>query len=165
MTTVKIRLEKGTLPGYTLSLDKKPRLLILRKLASAQGWGTVVKKLSVLRMYNKNNNPKNSRKFGRDLKYVQTLSPNYKKTPRKSTKVSKKTSKKRTSSKVSKKSKKSKKSRKSKKSKKSRKSKKSKKSKKSRKSKKSKKSKKRNSVKKSKKRNGSKKSKVSKKRK
>ena len=82
---VRIYLEKGALPGYTLSLNQKTRKSILTKLALEQGWGTVVKKLNVLRLFNKHKHPKTAAKFHKDMKFVQTLSPKYK-SPKKQSK-------------------------------------------------------------------------------
>jgi len=55
-----IKLKKGSLPGYTLSLKQKERQNILDKLVSEYGWGNIVKKLNVLYIYNKNRYPENA---------------------------------------------------------------------------------------------------------
>ena len=94
---VKIHLEKNALPGYTLLSTQKLRRSLLSKLANEQGWGTVVKKLNVLRLFNKNRYPEKAAKYHKDMRFVQTLSP--KRQSKKRTKSTKKrSSKKRTKS-------------------------------------------------------------------
>lgn len=129
---VRIHIEKGALPGYTLSIKRSDRRNILNTLVKKFGWSNIVKKLNVLYIYNMNRYPVNAAKYRRDMYYIQKkFSPTHK------------TSAKSYSKKKSRKSKKSRQNKKSKrKSKKSRQSKKSKrKSRKSRKPRKSKKSK------------------------
>lgn len=70
-----IHLRKHSLDGYSLSLDKKSRRAILYKLSKIDGWGTIVKKLNILRIFNKNNHPDIYDKISRDIKYVHTLKP------------------------------------------------------------------------------------------
>ena len=97
---VKIHLEKNGLPGYTLLSTQKLRRSLLSKLADDQGWGTVVKKLSVLRLFNKNRYPEKAAKYHKDMKFVQTLSPKRQsKKPTKRHSTKKRSSKKRSSKK------------------------------------------------------------------
>ena len=160
---VRIHIEKGALPGYTLSLKRADRREILDKLVKKLGWSNIVKKLNVLYIYNMNRYPVNAAKFRRDMYYIQKKHSPKHKTSAKSysqkrkSKKSKKSKKSVKKSKPSRKTRKSKKSKKSKSSKKTRKSKKSKKSKPSRKTRKSKKSKRSGKTRKSKKSKKSKK--------
>jgi len=68
---LKIKLEKGSLPGYTLSMNQKDRRSLLDKLVLEYGWSNIVKKLNVLYVYNKNRYPENAMKFRKDMFYVQ----------------------------------------------------------------------------------------------
>ena len=68
---VRIHIEKGALPGYTLSLQRTNRREILDKLVKKLGWSNIVKKLNVLYIYNKNRYPINAAKFRRDMYYIQ----------------------------------------------------------------------------------------------
>ena len=65
---VKIPVEKGALPGYTLKKSLKDRRVILVKLSKKTSWGTVVKKLNVLYIYNKNKHPETALKLLRIYK-------------------------------------------------------------------------------------------------
>ena len=82
---VRIHVKKGGLPGYSLSIPRKLRREALDKIIKVQPWSTIVKRLNVLYIYNKNNHPENAMKFRRDMKYVQKK---YNKLPKKSTKKS-----------------------------------------------------------------------------
>lgn len=68
---LKIKLEKGSLPGYTLSIKQKDRRSVLDKLVIEYGWSNIVKKLNILYVYNKNRYPQNAMKFRKDMFYVQ----------------------------------------------------------------------------------------------
>lgn len=97
---IRIPTKKGALPGYTLSLKRSDRRVLLDKLAKKMGWSNIVKKLNVLYIYNMNRHPENAGKFRRDMYYIQKkFSPTHKTS-------SKKYSKKRKTSKKSKSSKK-----------------------------------------------------------
>ena len=86
---VRIHIEKGALPGYSLSLKRSDRREILDKLVKKYGWSNIVKKLNVLYIYNMNRYPVNAGKFRRDMYYIQKkFSPNHK-TSQKSYKKSK----------------------------------------------------------------------------
>ena len=82
---VKIPVEKGALPGYTLKKSLKDRRMVLVKLSKKTSWGRVVKQLNVLYIYNKNKHPETALKFRRDMKYIQNY---FKKSPRKSVRKS-----------------------------------------------------------------------------
>ena len=104
---VRIHIEKGALPGYSLSLKRSDRRELLDKLVKKYGWSNIVKKLNVLYIYNMNRYPVNAGKFRRDMYYIQKkFSPKHK-TSQKSYKKSK-SSKTKRSTKKSKKSKRSK---------------------------------------------------------
>ena len=68
---VRIKVQKGGLSGYTLKLNLADRRRELNRLVGIYGWGNIVKKLNVLYIYNKNNQPANALKFRRDMKYIQ----------------------------------------------------------------------------------------------
>lgn len=68
---VRIKITKGNLPGYTLKKSVKERRAILEELAKKDSWGTIVKRLNVLYIYNKNRYPETASKFRRDMKYIQ----------------------------------------------------------------------------------------------
>ena len=70
---IKIKLEKNALPGYTLIANQKTRRSILSNISTKQGWGTVVKKLNVLRIFNKNKYPDKSAKYYKDMRFIQKL--------------------------------------------------------------------------------------------
>jgi hypothetical protein len=71
---------------------------ILKKLAKRDTWVTIVKRLNILYIYNKNRHPDIAAKFRRDMKYIQKeFSPDYlsKKSKRRSVKKRKSTTKRR----------------------------------------------------------------------
>lgn len=70
---VRIYVTKGNLPGYTLKKSLAERRLVLEKLAKKDSWGTIVKRLNVLYIYNKNRHPETAIKFKRDMKYIQRI--------------------------------------------------------------------------------------------
>ena len=98
-SSVRIHVKKGGLPGYSLSISRKQRREALDKIIKVQPWSTIVKRLNVLYIYNKNKHPENAMKFKRDMKYVQKK---YKMSPKRSYKKShKKMSSKRSYKKMS----------------------------------------------------------------
>ena len=68
---IRIPVTKGSLHGYNLDDKRVERRKILRKLAKKDTWETVVKRLNVLYIYNKNRHPEIAGKFRRDMKYIQ----------------------------------------------------------------------------------------------
>ena len=68
---IRIPVTKGSLHGYNLDDKRDHRRKILRKLAKKDTWETVVKRLNVLYIYNKNRHPEIAGKFRRDMKYIQ----------------------------------------------------------------------------------------------
>lgn len=68
---IRIPVTKGSLHGYNLDDKRDHRRKILRKIAKKDTWETVVKRLNVLYIYNKNRHPENAGKFRRDMKYIQ----------------------------------------------------------------------------------------------
>jgi hypothetical protein len=95
---VRLHVEKGSLPGYFLADKQMNRRKILKKLAKRDTWVTIVKRLNILYIYNKNRHPDIAAKFRRDMKYIQKeFSPDYstKKSKRRSVKKRKSTTKRR----------------------------------------------------------------------
>jgi hypothetical protein len=68
-------LTKGALSkfGYHLSDSKKKRHDALKKAVKEYGAGSVIKKLNAVRTLTKNTAPKNSERYGRDIRFVQKL--------------------------------------------------------------------------------------------
>ena len=68
-------LKKGELSkyGYHLSDKSDIRQETLKQAVAEYGKGLVVKKLNALRTLSKNVSPKNSKKYGKDIKFVQKL--------------------------------------------------------------------------------------------
>ncbi len=62
--------KKGNLEGYHLDLPAARRHAILRKVANKDGWNTVIRRVNLLRNYNKNNK-KNLPKIVADLDYLE----------------------------------------------------------------------------------------------
>ena len=74
-TKLRLVLKKGSLGkyGYKTKSPKTVRQASLKKALSGLGYSTLIKKLNVLSIYNKNKNPKLSAKVKRDMKYVRKL--------------------------------------------------------------------------------------------
>ena len=74
-TIINVKLKKGELTKYgyknVKSLSKTKRRKALNKAVKKYGHGKVIRKLSILRTYNKNKNPKLSKKFRNNMVYVQ----------------------------------------------------------------------------------------------
>ena len=68
---VKIHIEKGALPGYTLKDKITIRRKVLNNLVNEMSWGNIVKKLNVLFIFNRNLHPETADKFKKDMKYIQ----------------------------------------------------------------------------------------------
>lgn len=68
---VRIKARKGGLHGYSLKMSLKERRSILDKLVKVYGRSNIIKKLNLLYVYNKNNQPANALKFRRDMIYIQ----------------------------------------------------------------------------------------------
>ena len=88
---VRLHVEKGSLPGYFLADKQSHRRQILKKLAKRDTWETIVKRLNVLYIYNKNRHSDTAAKFRRDMKFIHNeFSPDYqskKKSKRRSLKM------------------------------------------------------------------------------
>ncbi len=67
------KIKKGTLTkfGYSTNLNKEQRLSKLKKAVKSLGYSTVIKKLNVVRILNKNTNPVVSSKFYEDIKQLK----------------------------------------------------------------------------------------------
>jgi len=70
---VRIKVEKGSLHGYSLKLKLSERRKILNTLVNIYGLNNIVKKLNVLYVFNKNRYPNNAMKFRRDMQYIQKI--------------------------------------------------------------------------------------------
>ena len=93
---IRLHVEKGSLPGYFLADKQMNRRKILTKLAKRDSWETIVKRLNVLYIFNKNRHPDIAAKFRRDMKYIQKeFSPDYKTKSKSKSKSKSKTSKRR----------------------------------------------------------------------
>lgn len=68
-------LTKGALSkfGYHLSDKQADRRIALEKAVQEYGSGSVIKKLNAVRTLSKNVAPKNSKRYSRDIKFVQKL--------------------------------------------------------------------------------------------
>jgi hypothetical protein len=68
-------LKKGSLGkyGYKAKSPKTSRQASLKKALKGVGYSTLIKKLNVLSIYNKNVNPKLSASVKGDMKYVRKL--------------------------------------------------------------------------------------------
>jgi hypothetical protein len=100
---VRLHVEKGSLPGYFLADKQSHRRKILTKLAKRDTWETIVKRLNVLYIYNKNRHPDIAAKFRRDMKFIHNeFSPDYQSKKRSKRRSLKKRSKRRSLKKRSK---------------------------------------------------------------
>lgn len=81
-------LKKGSLTkyGYSISGSETERHIALKKALKAYGYSSVVKKLNAVKLLTKNTNPKNSKIYGKDLKWVQKMNNKSMKSKRKSRK-------------------------------------------------------------------------------
>lgn len=79
-------LKKGSLTkyGYAILGSETERHNALKKALKAYGYSSVVKKLNAVKLLTKNTNPKNSKIYGRDLRWIQKNNKS-KKSKRKST--------------------------------------------------------------------------------
>jgi hypothetical protein len=68
---VKIYTEKGGLKGYSISDTMVNRRSILKKLLRKTPYSTIIKRLNVLAIYNKNRYPETSSKIKRDMSFLQ----------------------------------------------------------------------------------------------
>ena len=74
-------LKKGSLTkyGYSVSGSENERHSALKKALKAYGYSSVIKKLNSVKLLTKNTNPKNSKIYGKDLKWVQKNNKSVKK--------------------------------------------------------------------------------------
>ena len=68
---VKIYTEKGGLKGYSIHDTMANRRSILKKLLLKTPYSTIIKRLNVLAIYNKNRYPETSSKIKRDMSFLQ----------------------------------------------------------------------------------------------
>jgi hypothetical protein len=67
------QLKKGSLTkfGYYTNGSEEERHKALKKALKSYGYSSVIKKLNAIKLLTKNTKPKNSRIYGKDLKWVQ----------------------------------------------------------------------------------------------
>lgn len=70
-TILNIKLKKGGLAGYRINDPVKQKQKALDKLVNKNGYSTIVKRLNVLAIYNKNRYPNYTSKVRRDISYLQ----------------------------------------------------------------------------------------------
>ncbi len=68
---VRIYLKPGGLKGYRIKDTMKSRRSILKKLLKKNSYSTIIKRLNVLSIYNKNRNPEISKKVKSDISFIQ----------------------------------------------------------------------------------------------
>ena len=71
-----IKLKKGLLHGYTLKNSLISRREILKNLTKSVSINTIIKRLNVLYIFNKNKHPENAKKFRNDMKFLQRYRDN-----------------------------------------------------------------------------------------
>ena len=106
-----IKLKKGGLSGYKINDPLKTKRKVLDILVIEYGYSTIVKRLNILAIYNKNKNPLYSSIIRKDIEYLQNKYRNKNKKSVKSPKLrkspkSKTTKKSKTSAKAKKETKK-----------------------------------------------------------
>ena len=68
---VRIYLKPGGLKGYHIKDTMKTRRSILKKLLRKDSYSTIIKRLNVLSIYNKNRYPEISKKVKSDISFIQ----------------------------------------------------------------------------------------------
>ena len=68
---VKIYVKSGKLEGYSINDSMKKRRSILKKLSKKSPYATIVKRLNVLAIYNKNRYPETTKKIQSDMSYLR----------------------------------------------------------------------------------------------
>jgi hypothetical protein len=68
---VRIYLKPGGLKGYRIKDTMKSRRSILKKLLKKNSYSTIIKRLNVLSIYNKNRYPEISKKVKSDISFIQ----------------------------------------------------------------------------------------------
>jgi hypothetical protein len=96
---VRIYLKPGGLKGYRIKDTMKSRRSILKKLLKKNSYSTIIKRLNVLSIYNKNRYPEISKKVKSDISFIQknfyNKSLSKKRSPKKRSLMKKQRSKKR----------------------------------------------------------------------
>jgi len=74
-TVIKVSLKKGALTkhGYSTKSPAKVRQTALRKAVKASSPGTVIKRLNIIQVYNKNRSPKVAKIARSDMAFVRKL--------------------------------------------------------------------------------------------
>ena len=70
-TILNIKLKKGALSGYRINDPVKQKQQALDRLVKKDGYSTIVKRLNILAIYNKNRYPQYASKVRRDISYLQ----------------------------------------------------------------------------------------------
>lgn len=66
-----IKLKKGGLSGYRINDPVEKKHQALDKLVKKDGYSTIIKRLNILAIYNKNRFPTYSNKVRKDISYLQ----------------------------------------------------------------------------------------------
>jgi hypothetical protein len=77
---VRIYVKRGKLEGYSVNDSIKARRSILKKLLQKNPYASIIKRLNVLSIYNKNRYPETSKKVKSDISYIQKKYYNLSKT-------------------------------------------------------------------------------------
>jgi len=70
-TILNIKLKKGGLSGYRINDPVKQKQQALDKLVKKYGYSTIIKRLNILAIYNKNRYPQYTAKVRKDISYLQ----------------------------------------------------------------------------------------------
>lgn len=72
------KLKKGSLTryGYSVHKSQKSRHRSLKKALNKYGYSSLVKKLNAVKLLSKNTSPSNSKIYGKDIKYLQSMKRN-----------------------------------------------------------------------------------------
>ena len=68
---VRIYVKSGKLEGYSINDSMKKRRSILKKLSKKSPYATIIKRLNVLAIYNKNRYPETTKKIQSDMSYLR----------------------------------------------------------------------------------------------
>lgn len=72
-TILNIKLKKGGLMGYKINDPIQKKRQALDRLVKKDGYSTIVKRLNILAIYNKNRYPQYTRKIRNDISYLQSV--------------------------------------------------------------------------------------------
>jgi hypothetical protein len=80
---VRIYVKSGKLEGYSINDSMKKRRSILKKLSKKSPYATIIKRLNVLAIYNKNRYPETTKKIQSDMSYLRKNSSTKKRSTKK----------------------------------------------------------------------------------